>query len=110
MRRFVNWGRTASCTPALLASPRTEDELRATLRDARTRGLRVKVAGAGHSFSDAACTDGVQVSLDGMSRVLSIGAGTVTAEAGIRLDALNEALAQRGLALGIVGSIARQSL
>ncbi|HUJ27704.1 MAG TPA: D-arabinono-1,4-lactone oxidase [Myxococcales bacterium] len=106
MKRFVNWARTVSCTPARFARPASEDELREILRASR----RVKVVGAGHSFNGSACTDGTLVSLDGMSRVLACEGDTVTVEAGIRLDALNHALAQRGLALGIVGSIARQSI
>src|SRR5438045_4434579 len=106
MRRFANWARTASCSPAAFALPRSEDELREVLLDARRRGLRVKAVGGAHSWSDAACTDGVLVSLDALSRVLSFSDGGVTVEAGIRLDALNEALAERGLALGVLGSIA----
>jgi L-gulonolactone oxidase len=108
MRRFVNWARTASCNPAAFARPTSEEELRAVLHEARGQGLRVKAVGAGHSFSDAACTDGVLVSLDALARLLAVESDRVTVEAGIRLDALNDALAQRKLALGVVGSIARQ--
>src|SRR5712692_7617000 len=93
MRQFVNWAETASCTPAIFAEPRTEDELREVLRDAEARGLPVKVVGGGHSWSDAACTEGVLVSLDGLSRVIEIEGDRVTVEAGIRLDALNQTLA-----------------
>lgn len=57
MRRFVNWGKTASCAPAAFAQPRSEDELRAVLLDAAARGLTVKAVGGGHSWSDAACTE-----------------------------------------------------
>src|SRR5260221_9266146 len=110
MRRFVNWAKTASCFPKSFAQPRSEDELRAVLLDAGTRGLTVKVVGGAHSWSDAACPEGILVSLDNLSRVLGIDGDCVTAEAGIRLDALNEALAARGLALGVIGSIARQSI
>ena len=38
----------------------------------RAGGRRVKAIGAGHSFTAAASTDGVQVSLDRMSRVLDV--------------------------------------
>jgi FAD-linked oxidoreductase len=106
MKRFVNWARTASCAPAAFARPRSEDELREVLRGAK----RAKVVGGGHSWSDAACTDGVLISLDALDEVVSIDDRKVTVEAGIRLDALNEELARRGLALGVIGSIARQSV
>src|SRR5438105_11311356 len=110
MRRFVNWGRTAACTPAQFARPRSEEELREILRAAREAGLRVKVVGGAHSFSNVACTDGILVSLDALSRVLAIESDRVTVEAGIRLHELNRALAARDLALGILGSIAQQSV
>ena len=104
--KFSNWARTASCAPAAFAQPETEEELRRILLEAK----RVKVVGGAHSWSDIACTDGVLVSLDKLCRVLSIEGDKVTVEAGIRLQALNEALAQRGLALGVLGSIAQQSV
>jgi FAD-linked oxidoreductase len=110
MRRFANWARTASCSPAAFARPAGEEELRQVLRAAAERALTVKVVGGGHSWSDAACTEGVLISLDALSRVLSVDGDRVTVEAGIRLDALNETLAERGLALGVLGSIARQSV
>lgn len=108
--KFVNWARTASCEPVALARPRSEEELRSVLLDAMAKGLRVKVVGGAHSWSDAACTDGVLISLDALSAIVSVDGTRVTVEAGIRLDALNEALASRGLALGVLGSIARQSI
>ena len=110
MRRFVNWARTASCTPAAFTRPGSEEELRRVLQGAAARGQAVKVVGGAHSWSDAACTEGTLISLDALARVLSFGVDRVTVEAGLRLDALNEALASRGLALGVIGSIARQSV
>jgi L-gulonolactone oxidase len=75
-------------------------------------GLRVKVVGAGHSFTGIAVTDGVLVSLDRYARLLSADASTglVTVQAGIRLSDLNVALAARGLALANLGDIAYQSV
>jgi FAD-linked oxidoreductase len=110
MRRFFNWAHTASCTPAAFVAPGSEDELRELLNEARRRGLRIKPLGGAHSWSDVACTDGVLVSLDRLSRVLAVNGDEVTVEAGIRLEALNATLAERGLALGVLGSIARQSV
>ncbi|MGH2824800.1 MAG: FAD-binding protein, partial [Thermoleophilaceae bacterium] len=48
--------------------PASEDELARLVADAR----RVKVAGAGHSFTDIAFTDGLLVVLSRMNRVLSV--------------------------------------
>ena len=70
------------------------------------------MVGAGHSFTDIACTDGVQVSLDDYNKVLDVdrAAGRVTVQAGIRLRDLNEALAREGLAMSNLGDIAYQSI
>src|SRR3989442_7409431 len=110
-RRFVNWARTCSSMPAARAQPASEDAVAELVR-AAARGARVKVVGAGHSWSDIACTDGMLLSLDRLDRVLEVHEDQreVTLEARIPLRALNAALAERGLALPVLGSIAEQSV
>jgi L-gulono-1,4-lactone dehydrogenase len=71
---------------------------------------RVKVAGAGHSFTDIACTDGVMVDLSRMTRVLSVEGDEVTVEAGITLRELGPQLAERGLALENQGDVDPQTV
>lgn len=112
MARWRNWGRTQSCRPAKIARPRTEAEIRVVVTDAAQAGRRVKVVGAGHSFTDIACTDGVMVSLDRYDGVLDVdqGAGTVTVQAGISIKRLNDELARVGLAMSNLGDIAYQSI
>jgi L-gulono-1,4-lactone dehydrogenase len=82
------------------------------VKEAATRGQHIKVVGAGHSFTDIACTDGLLIRLDDYGRVLDADRdeGRVTVQAGIRLSALNPALAARGLALPNLGDIAYQSI
>ena len=79
---------------------------------ARERDLTVRVAGAGHSFSDTVLTDGMLLSLERMNRVLEIDreSGLVRVEAGITLRALSERLHSAGLALPNLGDIDVQSL
>ncbi len=71
---------------------------------------RVKVVGAGHSFTDIACTDGVMVDLSRMNRVLGVDGHEVTVEAGITIRELGPALAERGLALENQGDVDAQTL
>jgi L-gulonolactone oxidase len=68
--------------------------------------------GAGHSFTDTACTNGVMLSLDDHASVLDVdrATGRVTVEAGIRLHALNRALDALELALPNLGDIDKQSI
>lgn len=71
---------------------------------------RVKVAGAGHSFTEIACTDGLMLDLSRMNRLLSVDAGEVTVEAGITIRELGPALAERGLALENQGDVDAQTI
>jgi FAD-linked oxidoreductase len=80
-------------------------------------GDTIRVVGAGHSFTPAAATNGVQVSLDRLDQLEIIapipgtdGECLVTVGAGIRLHALNELLAEHGLAMPNLGDIDQQSL
>ena len=72
----------------------------------------MRVAGAGHSFTDAVLTDGTLLSLERMGRVLDAdpATGLVRVEAGITLHELNRALWELGLALENLGDIDVQSV
>lgn len=76
----------------------------------QTAPAKLRLVGGDHSWSDIAATDAVRISLDGMERVLAVDGERVTVEAGIRIGALNAALAKRGLALSNLGSIDQQSI
>jgi L-gulono-1,4-lactone dehydrogenase len=110
--RWRNWGRNQSCTPAAVEQPESELEVVEAVQRARNAGQTVKVVGAGHSFTDIACTDGRLLRLDRLDRVVALNAEarTVTVEGGIPLWKLNEELATRGLALANLGDIDRQSI
>jgi FAD-linked oxidoreductase len=103
---WTNWAGDQRCAPVSIERPRSEDELAAVV----ARSERVHVAGSGHSFTDAACTDGVLIDIGQMNRVLGQDGALVTVEAGITLHDLGEALAQRGLAMENQGDIDRQTL
>ncbi|MET0909352.1 MAG: D-arabinono-1,4-lactone oxidase, partial [Ilumatobacteraceae bacterium] len=107
-----NWAGNQRWLVAERVTPRSTDEVAAIVRRAATAGGRVKAIGAGHSFTAAASTDGIQVSLDAMDRLLHVDVdrGRVRVQAGIRLRALNDQLAAVGLALPNLGDIDRQSI
>jgi FAD-linked oxidoreductase len=111
-REWRNWAGDQRCRPAAIERPRTRDELISVVRRAGERGLPVRAAGSGHSFSDIACTDGVMVRLEALDRILAADPerGLVKVEAGVVLRALNERLDERGLALENLGDIDRQTL
>ncbi|WP_420452025.1 D-arabinono-1,4-lactone oxidase [Ilumatobacter sp.] len=108
-----NWAGNQRCAPASVHEPVSTDEVASVVSAAAAEGRRVKVVGGGHSFTDIAMTDGTLISLDSMDRVIGVGGAEgfdVSVQAGIRLGALNDALAVRGLALPNLGDIDRQSI
>jgi FAD-linked oxidoreductase len=111
-KTWTNWTGDQRCAPASILQPANEADLQAAVREAAARGAGVRAVGSGHSFTDAACTDGVLIDLRRMQRVLDAdtATGRVTVEAGITLHALGEELAARGLALENQGDIDAQTL
>jgi L-gulonolactone oxidase len=107
-----NWARNQACIPTAVEHPRTTAEVVAVVGRASAEGRRVKAIGAGHSFTAAAMTNGVLVSLDQMNRVVGVDrdAGLVTVQAGITLKALGADLAAVGLAMPNLGDINVQSV
>lgn len=107
-----NWARNQACAPFAVESPSSEQELASIVKAAAANDRRVKVVGAGHSFTGIACTDGHLVELSRYRRVIGHdpAAGTVTVQAGITLSKLCDELDARGLALENMGDIAYQSI
>ena len=100
-----------------VAYPGNVDDVVAVVREARAAGACVKGVGAGHSWSNAARPDSrerptVLLSLDRMKALVHVDQKRkiVTAEAGMRLVELIEALAAKGLALEVLPSVKEQSL
>lgn len=111
-RPFVNWARTVRSHPTTWASPDSEAPVCDLIREVADRRGRLRVCGTRHSWSAIAAGDDVQVTLDRLRRVIRINpeARTITVQGGCRLADVNRALAARGLALPILGSIAEQTV
>jgi FAD-linked oxidoreductase len=107
-----NWAGDQRCRPALIELPRSVQETGAALDRARGAGMRVRVAGSGHSFSDIACTDGLQLRLHGLSKVLDVdrSSGLVRVQGGITIHELSQRLAEHDLALENLGDIDAQTI
>jgi FAD-linked oxidoreductase len=107
-----NWAGDEGCRPVAVVHPGSVEEIAAVLDRAAREGLRVRVAGAGHSFSDIACSDGVLIVLDRFQRVLEVDPDSrlVRVQGGITIAQLNALLAEHGLALENLGDIDAQSI
>jgi L-gulono-1,4-lactone dehydrogenase len=107
-----NWVGDQECRPAEIVRPRDRDELAATIVAAADAGRTVSVAGARHSFTETALTDGTAIEVGALRGVIdadpannrvTVGAGTVLAD-------LNEELHRLGLAMENLGDIDRQTI
>ena len=79
---------------------------------AAAAGTSVRASASGHSFTDAALTDGVMVRLDRLTRTLDFDreSGLFKAEGGIVLADLNRAMHDAGVAFENLGDIDRQTV
>jgi L-gulonolactone oxidase len=111
-QEWRNWTGDQRCSPAAVERPRSLQELTEAVRRAGERGLRVHAAGSGHSFTEAALTDGIMLRIEALNRVLDADhdSGLVKVEAGISLRDLSAALWDLGLAMENLGDIDRQTL
>ncbi|HEX6657485.1 MAG TPA: D-arabinono-1,4-lactone oxidase, partial [Ilumatobacter sp.] len=111
-RSVRNWAGNEACVPLRVEHPASTDQVAAIVAAAHRERQRVKAIGAGHSFTPAAMTSGVLLSLDRMRSVRHVDAerGRVTVDAGITLRALADELDSVGLAMPNLGDINVQSV
>jgi L-gulonolactone oxidase len=107
-----NWTGDQRCTPTEIVRPRDRDELAAAVAAAVGAGSTISVAGAGHSFTEAAMTDGTMIDVGALSGVLDAdrSSGLVRVGAGTVLADLNRELDRLGLAMENLGDIDRQTI
>ncbi len=111
-RSWSNWSGSVRFRPADLRYPSSEADVAALVNDAAASGRKVRVVGAGHSFTPLIETDGHLVSLDRMSGLISTdrAAREATAWAGTRLFDLGRLLHAEGLGQENLGDIDQQSI
>ena len=112
MTGWHNWAGNQVATPARVATPTSVDDIVAAVKSAASDGLTVRAAGAGHSFTAAAATDGVLLRLDRYADLLAVdtNTGLVTVQSGMRLHMLNKLLDDVGLAMPNLGDIDVQTV
>jgi len=109
---WTNWVGNQSCRPAERAAPTSEDEVAALVAEASRRGMSVRVAGAGHSFTPVVATDGLLLDLRGLGGIRSIDAGRrrVVVGPATTIGEFGEPLWAEGLALANQGDIVAQQI
>jgi len=111
-REWVNWVGNRSCTPPHFASVTDEDEVAELVAAASARGLGVRAAAAGHSFTPIVETDGLLLDMRGLQGVLAVDPDRrrATAWAGTRIRDFYRPLWNAGLALINQGDIDTQQI
>lgn len=122
------WAGTFHCKPQAIFQPRTLDEIKLLIHEARKQGKTIMTVGSGHSPSDLTMTREWLCNLDKFNKVLkkeefsgpvsdaSSDAKTevkfvdLTVEAGCRVFELNEYVKKHSLAVQNLGSISDQSI
>ncbi|MGL4176412.1 MAG: D-arabinono-1,4-lactone oxidase [Dermatophilaceae bacterium] len=107
-----NWAGTVVATPSVVTDTSSVAGVVAAVRGAAARGLQVRVAGSGHSFSPLVETDGLLLRVGGLRGVVAVDRASrrVRVRAGTPLHELNPALQALGLALPNLGDIDRQTI
>src|SRR5919109_4789998 len=99
--------RIAPARVSQVVDVRSVDEIRAAVRDARQRGLKVSVSGSRHSQGGQTYTAGGMVlNMRGFNHVLQIDTlmPSITVESGATWDEVQRALAPRRLAIKVMQS------
>lgn len=109
---WTNWSGDVTATPSRVLEPRSVDEVADAVAGAAQRGERVRVVGAGHSFTPLCATDGTLLRLTHLTGAVEVDrAGRrVRVAAGTQLHVLNPLLQGLGLALPNLGDIDRQTI
>jgi L-gulonolactone oxidase len=111
-RTWHNWAGDQACTPFEQLRPSNRGELVEAIGAAAAAGRKVSIAGSGHSFTEAAMTDGTMISLAALGGVIEAdrSSGLVKVGAGTVLAPLNQELHRLGLAMENLGDIDRQTV
>lgn len=109
---WTNWAGTAVASPAEITTVRDAAHVAEVVRGCARDGRRVKAIGSGHSFTAIGVTDGMQLQMSAMNRVLDIDhvSRRVRVEAGMTIRRLNRILDAAGLALPNLGDIDEQTV
>ncbi len=100
---WANWAGLASCRAQLVSTPQSVEDLVLAVREARSRGLRVRVVASGFSWSSLVPSNDALIFCERMNGVTvdvsDRAHPTVWVEAGVTNRQLNRALESHGLCM-----------
>lgn len=107
-----NWSGYLDWTPSNIFSPESEEEIQSIVKKAISESKKVRIIGAGHSFTPLAWTTDYLINLDKYEGLISVNKekSQVVTKAGTKLYKLSELLFEQGMAMENMGDIDRQSI
>lgn len=104
---YSNWGGNQVFSPLHVERPKSLDELLAAVEKHGRAGRKIKAVAGLHSWSACAVAEDVCIETAGLSKVLAHDPvrKTITAEAGIPLNALYLAMDERNLAIASIPNV-----
>lgn len=107
-----NWSLSVHCEPEKLLFPKNLSDLRAIVKKCHTNHKKIRVVGAGHSFTPLAATSEILISIDALAGIDKIDRekNIVTVWGGSRLKDLGPQLFAQGYAMENLGDINEQSI
>jgi FAD/FMN-containing dehydrogenase len=107
-----NWVGNQYCVPRYRAAPNSEEELCELVRQADEQDLKVRVAGAGHSFTPVVGTSGLLLSLVNLNGLEKVDRERqqIKVRAGTKINEVGRALKMHGFSLINQGDIDSQAI
>lgn len=111
-RQWKNWSETVISRPAHYEQPKNIEDIQKIIAQCRKAGNRIRVVGAGHSFTPLVATGEMMLSLSKLSGIVEIDRenNLVTVWAGTTLKDLGKMLHREGFAMENLGDINVQSI
>lgn len=109
---WKNWSESVYCQPGSYIVPNSLEELQGIVQACYEQGKKIRIVGAGHSFTPLVATGDVLISLDHLSGVESIDheKRLATVWGGTRLKELGKELFEYGWTMENLGDINAQSI
>lgn len=111
-KKWKNWSETFLNRPEEILYPRNENDILKIIQRCKQNGKKIRVIGAGHSFTPLAVTNGILLSLQHLSGIEKIDYENerVTIWAGTTLTDLGRLLYNHGLTMENLGDINLQTI
>ena len=112
LEEWSNWSGNLTFEPSRIAKPESEEEVQDLVEHCLEEGKTLRVVGAGHSWTPVVQTDGLLVSLEEMTGLVSHDpdAKTAVIRGGTTLEEAASALQEVNLAMTNLGDVSLQTV